>query len=98
MANGASLHISHISHSTIFGLNNHLLDLRNILHVPKINKHLLSAHKLASNNNVFIEIHPSAFFVMDKVMKKTFLFGRRNGGLCPVPIRHVVANAKVSPS
>lgn len=84
VANGAGLHISHIGHSIIPGLDRSLA-LKNILHVPHINKHLLSAHKLVSDNDVFIEFHADAFFVKDKATKKTLLLGRSKGGLYPVP-------------
>lgn len=104
VANGAGLHISHIGHSHIPVLGRHLA-LKNILCVPYINKHLLSAHKLVSDNNVFIEIHSNAFFVKDKVTKKTLLHGKSKGGLFPVPIsrssstpHHVASCVKVSSS
>lgn len=61
MANGVGLSISHIGHTKIYGLGTSL-NLKNILHVPHINKHLLSANKLESDNDVFIEIHKHAFF------------------------------------
>lgn len=66
MANGTCFHISHISHSMIPGLNNRSLALRNILHVPKIIKHLLSTQKLVNDNDALNEIHSSVFFVKDK--------------------------------
>jgi histone deacetylase 1/2 len=56
-ANGAGMQISHIGHSTIHTLSRSL-NLKNILHVPSSKKNLLSVHRLASNNNVFLEFHP----------------------------------------
>lgn len=63
VANGIGLHISHVGHSKIHSLGRPLV-LKNILHVPRINKHLLSANKLVSDNNVFIEIYPNVFFLL----------------------------------
>jgi hypothetical protein len=64
VGNGAGLHISHIGHGTI-NANAKPLHLRNVLHVPKITKNVLSASKLTHDNNAFLEIHPSHFFVKD---------------------------------
>lgn len=57
MANGAGLSISHIGHSSIAG-SSRPLHLKHVLHVPKIDKHLLSVHKFACDNDVFFEFHP----------------------------------------
>jgi hypothetical protein len=62
VGNGAGLHISHVGSSSI-NTNANPLQLRNVLHVPRITKNLLSAHKLALDNEVFIEIHPYHFIV-----------------------------------
>lgn len=45
VANGTGLSISHIGHSSIAG-HSRSLHLNNILHVPRINKHLIYVHKL----------------------------------------------------
>lgn len=105
VANKAGLHISHIGHSIISDLD-HSLALKNILHVPNINKHILSAHKLVYDNNAFIEFHDDAFFIKDKATKKTLLFGRSKGGLYPVSFgrststtpHHASSGVKVSSS
>jgi histone deacetylase 1/2 len=107
VANGAGLPISHIGHSIISGSNRPLV-LKNVLHVPRISKHLLSVYKLVSQNDVFIEFHRNSFFVKDKATRKIILQGRSRGGLYPVPIRrssssppvsihHASASTKVSP-
>jgi hypothetical protein len=61
VANGAGLPISHIGHSIISGSNRPLV-LKNVLHVPRISKQLLSIYKLVSQNDVFIEFHRHSFF------------------------------------
>lgn len=95
VANGTSLHISHIDHSKIHGLRRPL-HFKNILYVPQIMKHILSIDKLVSNNNVFIEIYPNDFIVKDKITKKTLLVGKSKGGLFLVLIRHSSRFANLS--
>lgn len=101
VANGAGLPIFHIGYGKLPGLNTSL-DLKNVLHVPHIHKHLLSAYRLVSDNNVFIEIHKHAFFVKDKVTKRILLSGKSRGGLYPVPIvrtpQHASSSVRVSSS
>jgi hypothetical protein len=50
VANGATLSILHIGHSTLAGSSLHL---KNILHVPNISKQLLTIYRLVSDNDVF---------------------------------------------
>lgn len=61
VANGSGLSISHIGHSLIPGIDRPLV-LKNVLHVPHITKNVLSAHRLVTDNNVFIELYPNVFF------------------------------------
>jgi histone deacetylase 1/2 len=83
VGNGAGLHISHVGSSSI-NTNANPLQLRNVLHVPRITKNLLSAHKLALDNEVFIEIHPYHFIVKDQLSRERLLQGRCEGGLYPI--------------
>jgi histone deacetylase 1/2 len=64
VGNGAGLPISHVGHGTLNTIAKPL-HLWNILHVPKITKNLLSAHKITLDNDVFIEIHPHHFVFKD---------------------------------
>ena len=84
VANGAGLSISHIGHSSLAGSSLHL---KNILHVPDIDKNLLSVYRLVSDNDVFVEFHRKFFCVKDKATKKVLLHGRSQGGLYPIPFR-----------
>ena len=84
-ANGAGMSISHIGHSTISGSSSKPLYLRNILHVPHVNKHLLSVHKLVSDNDTFTEFHPHFFSLKDRATKAVLLQSRCRNGLYPVP-------------
>ena len=105
VANGAGLSIFHVGHSIIIGLTRPL-HLKNVLHVPHINKNLLSAQRLAVDNHVFIELYPNVFFVKDIATKKILLLGRSKGGLYQIPISHFksipqrqgLASVKVSSS
>ena len=51
----------------------------------KPQKNLISVHKLAADNNVFLEFHPDFFLVKDQASKKTLLQGRCRRGLYPLP-------------
>jgi hypothetical protein len=43
----------------------HPLALNNVLHVPKISKHLLSVYKLSCDNNIFFEFHLRCYLIKD---------------------------------
>jgi hypothetical protein len=83
VANGTCMHIKHIGHSVIRTLGRDLF-LNNILHVPKSSKNLASVHHIASDNNVFLELHPDFFFTKDRESRKTLLESRSRGGLYPL--------------
>jgi histone deacetylase 1/2 len=83
VGNGAGLQISHIGHSTI-NADANPLQLRNVLHVPQISKHLLSAHQLTKDNDVFLEIHPYHFLVNDQASRARLLQGKCEAGLYPI--------------
>jgi histone deacetylase 1/2 len=84
VSNGTGLHISHVGHGTL-DTTAKSLALRNILHVPKITKNLLSAHKLARDNSVFLEIHPYHLIVKDLASRRRVLQGKFDrSGLYPV--------------
>jgi hypothetical protein len=70
--NGAGLHIYHVDHGTLDSTAK-TLALRNILHVPNITKNLLSAHKLARDNSIFVEIHTYHFIVKDRASRRRVL-------------------------
>ena len=97
VANGAGLHISHIGHSQISGLDRNLA-LRDILHVPNISKNLLSVHKFVSDNDVFVEFHPTVFFVKDRATQKILLLGRSKNGLYPIPFHRPSSSSSTRPA
>jgi len=51
-ANGSGMHIHHVGHSTIPS-SSRSLQLRDVLHVPKVTRNLLSVPKFTRDNNVF---------------------------------------------
>jgi hypothetical protein len=64
VANGAGMEIDHIGHSTLQSPSSSF-KLKNILHVPKASKKLISVNCLACDNNAFLEFHPDCFFIKD---------------------------------
>jgi histone deacetylase 1/2 len=63
-ASGAGMEINHIC-SRILRTPSSNIHLRKILHVPKANKNLLPVHRLARDNNAFLEFHPHHFFIKE---------------------------------
>jgi histone deacetylase 1/2 len=82
--NGKGMDIRHIGQS-LYHTPNHNFQLKNILHVPDATKNLLSTHKLAADNHVFIEHWPNFLSIKDQDTKKILLQGRCVGGLYPIP-------------
>jgi hypothetical protein len=83
-ANGAGMNIRHIGQSTIRTPDKDL-ELRNILHVPSTKKNLISVHRLASDNNVYLEFHPDFFLIKDRDTRSTLLRGACRRGMYPLP-------------
>jgi histone deacetylase 1/2 len=92
-ASGAGMKISNIGH-TILHTPQKDLHLKNILHVPSADKNLVSVHKLAKDNNAFLEFYPYSFSIKDQATRKILHQGRCKGGLYPIGSRS--AGAAVS--
>jgi hypothetical protein len=84
ITNGLGMYIKHIGHSIIHTLH-HDPSLWHTLHVPQASKNLAFVHCIASDNNVFFELHPDFIFIKDRESRKTLLQGKSNGGLYPLP-------------
>ena len=82
-ANGEGMRISHIGNS-VFKTPHKKIHLRRILHIPSASKNLLSVHRIALDNNVFLEFHPFFFLIKDQVTKKILYRGRCVRGLYPL--------------
>jgi histone deacetylase 1/2 len=97
-ANGQGMRITHIGHASIPS-SSHTLHLRNILHVPKITRNLLSVKKFTYDNNAFFEFHPWYFLIKDQDSRRILLRGGCRGGLYNLDlssIKQVFSGVKVS--
>jgi hypothetical protein len=63
-ASGSGMHIQHIGQAVIH-TPYHDLTLNHVIHVPKTSKNIACAHRIASDNNVFFELHPNFFLIKD---------------------------------
>lgn len=95
VANGSGMNILHAGHSQL-STPFHSLKLNNVLHIPQATRHLLSVHRLATDNNIFFEIYPSYFLVKDQTMKQLLLRGKCEGGLYPIKPSHIALSKKGS--
>ena len=82
-ASGSGMAIEHVGHSAIRTPDRDLY-LNNILHVPETSKSLISASRLALDNDVLCQIHPHSFLVKERGTRKVLLRGRGRCGLYPV--------------
>lgn len=71
-ASGADMEISYIGHSTVTTPSRDL-HLNNVLYVPKVNKNLVSVHRLTSDNSIFTEFHPDSFLLRIRQRRKLCL-------------------------
>ena len=90
-ANGSGMSIDHIGYATISTPDRNL-HLKDVLHVPEATKDLISASKLALDNNTIVEIHPHFFLIKDLETRKVLLRGRGRRGLYPV--KHTGGNVQ----
>jgi hypothetical protein len=96
-ANGAGMNINHIGHAVVSTPNRNL-HLNNVHHVPHSKKNLVSVHRLATDNNAFLEFHPNFFLIKDQATRRTLLEGKCEGGLYPLPESRREAHIAVKPS
>lgn len=96
-ASGAGMNINRIGHA-IVRAPGRILHLNNVLHVPQANKNLVSVHRLATDNQAFLEFHPDFFFIKDKETKKVLLEGKCKGVLYPLPGDGSEALSAIKPS
>ena len=96
-ADGKGMSISHIGKSVIrttmrdFSFNN-------TLHVLSAQKNLVSVQKFTTDNDVFLEFHPTFFCVKDLHTKNLLLQGRCQDGLYPLPSSTAQTYHVVKPS
>lgn len=80
VGNSSQLKISSIGNSTISD-GKYLLNLIDILYVPKIIKNLVSVSKLTQDNNIYFEFHHRYCLIKDKGLGRVLLKGTLKEGL-----------------
>ena len=84
IGDGTGLTITH-SGSLTLPFPKRSFNLQDTLCVPSINQNLISVHHFTKHNNVFLELHPSCFFVKDQRTRETLLQGPCENGVYPLP-------------
>ncbi|KAL4279802.1 hypothetical protein GQ457_03G033150 [Hibiscus cannabinus] len=77
VANGMVVPISHIGRSSL-ATDSRSLFLSNLLHVPCVNKNLLSVSRFTKDNNVSVEFFPNSCVVKDLGTQQVMLRGLEN--------------------
>jgi hypothetical protein len=79
-ANDSGMKIKHIGSSTLHTSSRDLV-LKDILHVPDANKNLVSIHRLALDNHVFLKLHLWYFLIKDQETRTVLHRGKVERGL-----------------
>ena len=87
VGDGTKLAIAHVGNINV-SLDQMPLKLKNILHVPHIQRNLLSVAKLTTDNDVFVEFHSNCCFVKEKEIRKVVLQGILKNGLYQLSLPH----------
>jgi hypothetical protein len=102
VGNGQGLDIHHTSLASLPS-SNHTFTLQFLLHVPQIERNLISVNQFTKDNHVFIEFHPYCFRVKDLHTGTLLLQSLSKGGLYPWPTslpprlsNHALVSEKVS--
>ncbi|KAM2961779.1 hypothetical protein FF1_031321 [Malus domestica] len=85
IGNGEGLTVNHIG-STTLSTPQHLLFLKNVLHVPTITVNLLSVKKLCEDNHCWFICDESVFFIQDKATGMMLYHGQSRGELYEIPV------------
>ena len=91
LGNESSVSIANVGESVINPHSANLsrkLSLKNLLHVPRITKNLLSVSKFAKDNSVFFEFHHNFCFVKDLGTREIVLKGTLDKGLYHFLVDH----------
>jgi hypothetical protein len=73
-----------VGHSAVSTPHSRIL-LKNVLHVLQATRNLASVHRLTTDNDVFLELHPTFFRIKDRSMRRTLLHRPCKNGLYPIP-------------
>lgn len=80
VGNGEHLEVKHTG-STTLPNQFQTLNLRNVLHAPKVTKNLISVSKLNNDNDVLIQFDSCGYVVKDKRSGRTLLKGKQKDEL-----------------
>ena len=80
VGNGMAIPILHIG-DTSFITPSRLLHLRDVFHVPKMTKNLLSLARFTADNDAYFEFHPRYCVLKDRATKQELLHGTLVDGL-----------------
>jgi hypothetical protein len=83
-AGGSGLSISGIG-SSILDVPQCSLQLKQVLHVPKLSQHLLLVYRLCKDNNCRFICDAFGFWIQDKIMGNVLFKGLCRVGLYPIP-------------
>jgi hypothetical protein len=95
VGNGQGLEIRHTGLASL-STPTRFFKLPHLLHVPHIQKNLISVHQFTNDNHVFIEFHPSVFYVKDLRTGTLLLKGPSRGGLYPWPTSSLSGRPQVA--
>ena len=94
IGDGSGLAVSHIGSLTLNSPTRTFI-LRDTLCVPNICKNLISVHHFTSQNNVFLEFHPSHFLMKDPITGATLLRGACESSVYHFPNSLVGSSSKI---
>ncbi|KAK9051967.1 hypothetical protein SSX86_028595 [Deinandra increscens subsp. villosa] len=95
VGDGKPLPIFHIGSTKFFSPHKNFT-LSNILHVPELQKNLLSVQQFCTDNDVFFEFHSSFFVVKDESTRTTLLMGPSEQGLYSLRLPQLKSLPKVA--
>jgi len=86
LGNGLGMPIRDFGSAFLSSSNSsHSFKLHNLLHVPSVNKNLISVSQFARDNGVFFEFFADHCFVKNQVTRETLLQGKIHDGLYVFP-------------
>lgn len=92
VGNGERLNICSVGNAWVSSNNSKELMLKDILHVPQIERNLLSISELIASNNIIVEFNNEGCFVKDKVTGEMLLLGKLEEGLYRMELPSITKN------
>jgi hypothetical protein len=91
VGNDQGLHILHSGTATLSS-SHHNFRLSFLLHLPQINKNLISVNQFTHDNGVFVEFHPNCYFVKGLRSRKLLFRGLSRNEIYQLPFSHFSSN------